>query len=178
MFSIRERLRNAVGTAPSFRELGLVCVTTLVFGLLAIPFGLATGHFEFTVPVDHVSTLTAYVVVAFLFPATAEELVFRAALLPRRDETVSARRRGIVLVLALGLFVLWHPLNAWLFLPWTRPLFYRWDFLVVAGLLGIGATFLHQRCRGIWPSVLFHWIAVVVWKLALGGRVITFGPPV
>ncbi len=175
---VRRRLAGAVRSPPSRREFGNLAGTLAVFGLVAVPFGLVTGLFEFTRPSDAVGTLLAYAFVSFLFPATAEELVFRGLLLPRRDESVSPRSRALALAVALGLFVAWHPLNAWLFLPWTRPLFFRVDFLVVAGLLGIGATYLHQTSRSLWPAILFHWIAVVVWKLVLGGRVITFGPPV
>ncbi len=175
---IARRIQKALTTAPRARNYFDLLLVSVVFGVLVVPFGLWTGFLEISGPQDSLGILMAYSLVAFVLPATAEELVFRVVLLPHKDEKVSLRAKVLWTVLALIVFVMWHPVNAYFFLPWTRSLFYRWDFLVAAAFLGFAATVLYFRSGSIWPGVIFHWAVVVGWKMGCGGRVITFGEPV
>lgn len=178
MFSLLwQRIRKAFTTLPTRRDYIDLFVVTVAFGAVAVPFGLWTGFLELTGPKDSFGILVAYSLVAFVLPGVAEELVFRVLPLPHPSEHVQAGKLPAAII-ALILFVLWHPVNAYFFVPWARALFYRPDFLVVAGLLGIGATYLYYRSGSIWPGVIFHWAVDVAWKIGCGGRVITFGEPV
>jgi predicted Abi (CAAX) family protease len=171
------RIRESLRRLPTRSELATTVVTLAAFGLVCVPFGLATGLLQWTGPADSVRVLAPYLVVAFVLPSLMEEMIFRVALLPHPLERVPRNVLARQCLFALVLFILWHPLNAWLFVPWARPLFFRADFLAAAGLLGAAATVLYLRSGSVWPSVLFHWAVVVAWKTMFGGRVITFGPP-
>ncbi|QDT38749.1 CPBP family glutamic-type intramembrane protease [Stratiformator vulcanicus] len=147
------------------------------FSLIAVPLGLATGLLRLAPPADAISTLLLYIPASFVLPSLIEETIFRVLFIPHPSERVSERRLRLACAVSLILFVLWHPMNAALFAPWTKPLFFRLDFLVIAAILGVGATYLYRRTGSVWAPVLFHWIIVLAWKLGLGGSVITFGPP-
>ena len=172
---IQQRSIRAFTTLPKQRDWLELAFAGILFTAVTVPFGLATGLLEFTDPKDSLFTILAYVIVALVLPSSAEEWIFRGLLLPHKEEHVTTRQRLAWCAMALVLFVLWHPFNAWLFVPWARVLFYRLDFLLVAGLLGLVATALYQRSGSIWPGVIFHWTAVVGWKLFCGGKVITPG---
>ncbi len=104
--------------------------------------------------------------VALIAPALGEELLFRAALLPRPQ---AGPLPWSPILLSTGLFVLWHPPQAWLFGPhWARTVLDPWFLLCVAAL-GLASARLYLRTGSIWPSVLLHWTAVVAWKALLGG---------
>lgn len=94
----------------------------------------------------------------FAVPALLEELLFRVLPPPR------------LWPFALAAYVLFHPLNAWLFWPEARDVFYDPAFLFLAALLGGGCTLLYRRTRSLWPPVALHWLVVAGWLLFLGGE--------
>jgi uncharacterized protein len=91
---------------------------------------------------------------------------FRSALVPTGAQRQKAWPQ---MVLALLVFLAWHPLNAWLFFKDVLPLFSDWRFLAVTAMLGIACTHLWRRTGSLWPPVMLHWAAVLVWKGLLGG---------
>jgi predicted Abi (CAAX) family protease len=91
---------------------------------------------------------------AFLVPALSEELVFRGWL---------RRGRPIAAVISLLAFIAWHPLQAWLNLPFGRPEFLDARFLSLVAWLGLACTLSRLRSGSIWPAVIIHWGVVVVW---------------
>jgi predicted Abi (CAAX) family protease len=97
---------------------------------------------------------------AFLIPALGEELVFRGWL-----------RRGlpIAAVASLLAYILWHPAQELLNLPFGRPEFLDPRFLSLIAWLGLACTLSRIRSGSIWPAVIIHWGAVVVWKALYGG---------
>lgn len=104
--------------------------------------------------------------VALIVPALGEELLFRAALLPRPGEGRSSFRP---IVISMFLFVLWHPPQALLFGPhWAAVVLDPW-FLACVAALGVASARLYLGTGSIWPSVLLHWFVVVAWKALLGG---------
>lgn len=139
------------------------------YGLVAVPFGAATGILHPRMTSASLPRFLAFGLVVFVVPCLAEELLFRVVLLPHPSENMPAGRRALVVAAGLGAFVLWHPLNAWLLLPAARPLFWDGRFLALAGLLGAGCAALYQRSGSIWPGTVFHWAIVVGWKGMLGG---------
>jgi predicted Abi (CAAX) family protease len=98
---------------------------------------------------------------AFVMPVLLEELVFRGWL-PR-----GAPRTAILSFLA---FVLWHPLQVWLNLPFARPEFTRPGFLMVVACLGFACTLTRIRSGSLWPGVVIHWGVVVAWLALFGGQ--------
>lgn len=99
--------------------------------------------------------------IAFVMPAFCEEVLFRGLLIPRFQP--------IWMVLSLGLFVLWHPLEAYLFLPKAIDLFTTNRFLIIVGLLGSLCSWAYWRTKSLWASIGIHWLVVVIWKTFGGG---------
>jgi uncharacterized protein len=97
---------------------------------------------------------------AFLIPALGEELVFRGWL--RKGAPIG----GVVSLLA---YILWHPVQAWLHLPFGREEFLDPRFLSLIAWLGLACTLSRIRSGSIWPAVIIHWGVVVVWKALYAG---------
>jgi predicted Abi (CAAX) family protease len=96
----------------------------------------------------------------FLFPSLTEELVFRGWL-----------RKGMRLpaLISLLAFILWHPLQVVLGLPFAQPVFMDWRFLGVVAVLGLACSISRVRSGSIWPAVILHWGTVVIWKTLFTG---------
>ncbi len=141
----------------------------VVFSALAVPIGLSGGLL--TLQNADVTLLGALaVVVRTLFiPSLFEETVFRVLLFPHPDEDRSRRRRLLVFSIALGIFIVWHVVNAWLITTAARPVFYDPIFLVDAGLLGATCLLAYWRTGSVWAPIAVHWLAVIGWQLGLGG---------
>ena len=91
---------------------------------------------------------------AFMVPALSEELIFRGWL-----------RKGLPLAAVASLigYILWHPAQVWLHLPFGRPEFVDPRFLSLVAWLGLACTLSRLRSGSIWPAVIIHWGVVVVW---------------
>jgi len=98
---------------------------------------------------------------AFMTPALLEELAFRSWL-PRGAPAAA--------IASFVAFVLWHPLQVWLNLPFGRPEFTRPGFLMVVACLGLACTLTRVRSGSIWPGVIIHWGVVVAWLALFGGQ--------
>jgi predicted Abi (CAAX) family protease len=155
---------RALRTRPKRRDWTELLLASAAFTAIAGPVGLATGLFT-PGPAD-ADSLLGTAAVALVAPALGEELTFRAALIPDRAE---APRAAIAIALSTAIFVGWHLVEGFTFLPAARGLFTRPDFLACAGLLGLACALLRRRSGTIWTAVLLHWAAVVVWKTWLGG---------
>ena len=141
-------------------------MTAGVFTLYAIAawgIGFTTGLYKFEPHLD--LSLVRVAIIAFFIPAIGEEVFFRGMCVLLRQNGEAALPQ---MALALILFLAWHPLNAWLFFPSVLPLFSDWRFLLVTALLGAACLYLWQRTRSLWPPILVHWLAVVLWKGFLG----------
>ncbi|MDB5470255.1 MAG: hypothetical protein JWR84_1815 [Caulobacter sp.] len=153
----------------SFRVLprGQGWTFTALVGLLTLlamaAVGLTTGLYHLNA--GDLAALPLTMLTVFFVPAIGEEAIFRG-LLPSRTETANPT---LPIVLSTVLYVLWHPLEGFTFLPGARLLFTRPDFLLVTGLLGLACAVTRWRTGSIWPAVLLHWAAVVIWKTWLGG---------
>ena len=96
-------------------------------------------------------------------PALGEELLFRAAIIPRE------RPRWPWLAFSVVLFVAWHPLQVVTFgPPWAGAFLDPW-FLFAVAVLGVALARIYAVAGSIWPCVLAHWLVVFVWKVLLGG---------
>ena len=113
---------------------------------------------------DEPGLLLRLALVALIAPALGEELLFRVALLPPPGAPVPPSR----ILLSAGLFVLWHPPQAWLFGPHWAAVVLNPGFLATVFVLGIALARLYARAGSIWPCVLLHWLAIVAWKAFFG----------
>lgn len=127
-------------------------------GAAAAAIGFGTGLFQLQ-PETEPAVLLAIALIAFAFPALAEETVFRGWLGGRR----------IALVPSLAAFIAWHPAQLMLGLPWARQEFADPRFLAIAAILGAACTASRVRSGSLWPPVAIHWAVVVVWKGLTGG---------
>jgi len=160
--SVLARVRAALTTVPSIQD----WQRALVEAAWLAPVLAALGWFgQFVQPGSvNIAGLLPIAVAAFFVPALAEELVFRAALLPAPSAAPSLIRCGFA-VLA---FVLWHPLQIlWFGHAWAETVLNPW-FLVATAALAIASIRLYLATASIWPSVVLHWLVVITWK-ALGG---------
>ncbi|MEO1001742.1 MAG: CPBP family glutamic-type intramembrane protease [Cyanobacteria bacterium J06638_7] len=107
-----------------------------------------------------------------LFPSLVEELIFRVALLPHPLEGEPAARLLAWSALSVGMFVLYHPLAARLWYRQARPLFDDPRFLVQCTLLGLACALVYVVTGSLWPPLLIHWLAVLVWLEPLQGRLL------
>ncbi|MEO1303414.1 MAG: CPBP family glutamic-type intramembrane protease [Pseudomonadota bacterium] len=151
--------------SPSLADWRGFALALIGFAALAMPFGLATGLYDWS-PVPLTGQVIGFAAYLFFVPAVLEELAFRAPLLWWQE------RRGRVpnwaIIVSLIVFVVWHPANTYLFMPEARALFSDWRFLTVAGTLGAVATALTLTTRSLWPPIVFHWLVVLGWKTLLG----------
>ncbi len=116
-------------------------------------------------PVRDVSILLGAAIFLFFVPAMIEELIFRGVLLSWFVQLTP--RWGAWL--STLLFVAWHPLQAWTFGPPWADMFLRPSFWIATLILGIILSHIRIRSQSLWPVMLIHWIAVLIWKSLLGG---------
>ncbi len=152
---------SALTTRPGIRAWGESLLLLGVFGLLAVYLGLGSGLINIALTDEHLPFMVT-ALVALLVPALAEELVFRVSL-PWCGRALGLPARLADLA-AIALFVIWHPLQVWLGLPFAQPVFLDPAFLSIAGGLGLICMISYRRSGSIWPAVLMHWIVVISWK--------------
>ena len=97
---------------------------------------------------------------AFIIPTLSEEVLFRGWV--RRGAPIAA-------VGSLLAYLLWHPLQTWIGLPFGRPEFVDPAFLGLVAWLGLACTLSRLRSGSIWPPVIIHWGVVVMWISLYGG---------
>jgi len=114
--------------------------------------------------VDLPSALIA-VVMLFFIPALAEELIFRGILL----SWFASFSQRLGNWLSIGLYVLWHPLQALTFGPPWSAIFLQPSFLFATFILGIILTHIRIVSQSLWPVIAIHWLLVLVWKLLFAG---------
>ena len=122
----------------------------------------------------------------FFAPGLLEEIVFRAALLPRlRRHGEYAEMYDDVLLLepsadwglalrcglALAAFVAMHPVNAMLLRRKALPTFCDWRFLACSAVLGAVCSVLYLETGTVWAPAVLHWLVVAVWLWEFDGLV-------
>jgi len=70
---------------------------------------------------------------------------------------------------SLLLFVVYHPLNALIFFPQGRAVFFNPIFLILATALGVVCIITYWQTASLSIPVVIHWLAVVLWLLCFGG---------
>lgn len=136
------------------------------YGLFALVVGLTTGILSWSTP-----TLTEAIVfpiALFVFPSLIEEYLFRGVLLPAGTGDARPRERLSAIAASTGLFVLYHPLNAWFVGFSDTSLFTTAPFLAIVTALGLTCSIVRLRTASLWGPIAIHWATVVVWNLVLG----------
>ena len=154
------RVSSGLRRWPSFHEWALAASIALVFLTAASAIGFGSGLFRLAPDID--ADLLRIALIAILLPAIGEEIVFRGCLVSKNSGWVRC-------AVALLAFVAWHPMNTHLFFPEAVSLFGDGRFLLTVGLLGFSCLFVWQRTQSLWPSVMLHWITVVLWKAFIEG---------
>ena len=136
----------------------------------AVPVGIVSGLLHPSLPPLSAGGALAVAVTVLVHPAFTEEFVFRVLLLPRRLDRIGRSRLYATVAVALFLYVIAHPLNAYFFWPAVWHVFSNPFYLALATLLGLTCTTAYLMSGSIWPPVLIHWFTVTLWLLLLGGQ--------
>lgn len=157
-----DKIRAALLTFPTARGWLETLLLLVVFTVIAVPGASSSQFLDFAISFR---AWLPILVTTFFIPALLEEFIWRVLLVPKPQSKYFWR----VGILALLLYVLSHPLGAWLFRPTARDVFYDPAFLLLAGLLGLVCLAAYARTKSLWPSVVIHWLVVAIWLL-FGGR--------
>jgi len=153
---------------------GLDWLKTLVF---AVDFGLVAGWIGFSHRFLEWHPWQApwyrqwATAIRLLFiPALLQEWIFRVLANSYPKDYVPFGLWWGWAVLALSIFVAFHPLYAWLFRPQWSSTFSHPVFLSLMTLLGFTCTVVYFLTGSLWTITLIHWGAIACWWLLLGGR--------
>ncbi|MEM8674945.1 MAG: CPBP family glutamic-type intramembrane protease [Cyanobacteria bacterium P01_G01_bin.67] len=164
---LRERLTQAISTYPSFaRGQDLIWVISL-YVLFTMTLGWRSGFLRWA-PQSQ-SIIVRVMLTSLIAPAILEELIFRGLLLPYPANSISLESYIGWAGFSLGLFIIYHPLNAVTFFPQARVVFFNPVFLILAAALGLVCTITYWQTASLWIPVIIHWLAVVLWLLCFGG---------
>jgi predicted Abi (CAAX) family protease len=140
------------------------------YGALALALGVASGFLSMPMQWPPLAEALPRLAKLLLMPALVEELLFRVLLIPHPIEGFPWQPLLAWNALSLGLFVLYHPVAARLWYPQARALFDDPRFLLQATLLGVACSLAYGFTGSLWPPVLIHWLAVVIWLEPFRGR--------
>lgn len=161
--AVLDRIRQGLTTLPARDDWYLIGLIGAGCLALCWVIGFATGLYVWQPRLDW--SLPQLALLAFFVPAIGEEVAFRAAAIPTRQQKPDARLAIVASTLA---YLIWHPVNAALFFPGWLAYFSDLRFLSVTAVLGFSCALLWRRTGSVWPPVVLHWLAVVVWKGFLG----------
>lgn len=155
---------------PSRNDLQFSVLVTVVYGVLALLFGLSTKLFTFTLYSGDIKSLLALPFILLIIPSIPEEFFFRGMLLPHRSEHKTKKQIITWIMISMTAFVLWHPFAALTTYKQVRELFTDWRFITIVTMLSFSCTITYLKTGNIWIPTVIHWLTVIVWMLFLGGR--------
>jgi predicted Abi (CAAX) family protease len=167
---LQRRLADGLLALLDARQVGLCLLGFALYAAVALAQGLGSGFLEPHHPWPRPRRLVNAAAALLPMPALGEELVFRGALLPHPGEGTPWPQLLAWSALGIGLFVLYHPLAGRLWYRRAERVFHDPRFLLQTALLGVATTALYQVSGSLWPAVLLHAVAVLVWLERLGGR--------
>ncbi|NJN92276.1 MAG: CPBP family intramembrane metalloprotease [Leptolyngbyaceae cyanobacterium SL_5_14] len=166
---MRSRLVHSFSTLPSSSDWIWTITLLLILSLIVIPLGFKLKFLEAEIPKVSWKVISRLTLMTLFFPATAEETFFRVLLLPHKTEQASLAYQWFFGGISLILFIIYHPLNATLFVRNARIIFSSFAFLTSAALLAVVCTVAYLKSGSIYPPIVLHWIFVLSWLLGLGG---------
>ena len=167
---LQRRLADGLLAPLDARQVGLCLLGFALYSALALALGLGSGFLEPGHSWPRPRRLLSAAAALLPMPALGEELLFRGALLPHPGEGTPWPQLLAWSALGIGLFVLYHPLAGRLWYRRAERVFHDPRFLLQTALLGVATTALYQASGSLWPAVLLHALAVLVWLERLGGR--------
>ena len=174
---LQRRLADGLLAPLDERQVALCLVGFALYAAVALALGLGSGFLEPGYPWPRPRRLLSAAASLLPMPAMGEELLFRGALLPHPGEGTPWPVLLAWSALGIGLFVAYHPLAGRLWYRRAERVFHDPRFLLQTALLGVATTALYQGSGSLWPAVLLHALAVLVWLERLGGRqLLALGP--
>jgi predicted Abi (CAAX) family protease len=166
---LRHRLVEAALTRPTGQDWILAGQLLGLFALVTLPLAVVSGLVKLS-PAN-VPWPTGFMVAArvLIFPAIVEEGFWRVLLLPHKTERMGDRKRWLLGLPILGLFVLMHPLNGMTLYPEAFSTFTNPVFLLSTTLLGLICMIAYWQSGSWWVPTAIHWLVVVLWLLVFGG---------
>ncbi|MEB3310287.1 MAG: CPBP family glutamic-type intramembrane protease [Snowella sp.] len=164
------RILASVILLPTAQEWGIAVALLGLYAAIAIPVGLKYQFLQWQPSQQPLWQWILPLIVLFFKPALWEELVFRVILLPYPDGSVSWPLKIGLALFSLGLFVIYHPINARFSYKAGNPLFFDPLFLSLAALLGLICTIAYFATGSLWAIALIHWVVVTVWLFGFNGR--------
>lgn len=154
---------------PNLGEWSITLWVLLGYAAIALPIGFAQGFLQIK-PWEasgwRYARMSAQLLV---MPSFVEELIFRVVLLPSPHTEMLKSEWIIWAIASLIVFIICHPLNAKTLYKAADPTFLNPTFLTLAGLLGAACTIAYVLTGSLLTITLIHWVAVVLWLMALGG---------
>jgi predicted Abi (CAAX) family protease len=165
-----QRFADAFAAWPTWWMVFWAGVALALYGGLAFAYGRNSGFFEIKNGFGNPVGFVLHAVRLFFVPALVEEIIFRVVLLPHPKEGVPGWQWLLWAALSLVLFILWHWLLAQTIHRSARQVLTDSRFLFLVGGLGIVLTGVYWATGSLWLVVFMHWITVLVWIYALGGK--------
>jgi predicted Abi (CAAX) family protease len=164
------RLIEAITAGYTGYAWGVAGLGGLGYAALAYGYGVRYARFLKWQPAyQHSSDYWRLALQTLVAPGLIEEILFRVLLIPHPSEAVTLGTWLGWAALSLGLFIVYHPLNALSFYPAGRPTFLQSPFLILATGLGLTCSIVYGLTGSLWPITLIHGLAVFVWLGWLGG---------
>ncbi len=166
---IIQRLNQAILTPLTGKDWLVILMSLFTYALVALLVGYFSGFIQFNPDFRSPKTLFSRLIKIFFFPALVEEIIFRVLLIPHPLEGVDLKTWVFRVVWSLGLFILYHPLNAITFYPVGNPTFFHPVFLSLAGFLGLICAVVYKLTGSLWGMVIIHGLVVFIWLYFLDG---------
>ncbi|WP_310425910.1 type II CAAX prenyl endopeptidase Rce1 family protein [Chamaesiphon sp. VAR_48_metabat_135_sub] len=172
------RIWAGIVTLPNLSDWFFVLVLIVCYAAIALPIGFGFSFLTLDyapksqlniADLGLVKFAQSWVSIFFM-PALIEEIGFRLLLIPHPIETATSKDIYIWSAISLGLFIIYHPINALTLFRSGNPTFMDWRFLTLAGWLGGVCTIAYLMTGSIWSSVVIHWLVVGLWLNIFGGK--------
>jgi len=159
-----QQMSAAIKTWPERKQWAAALRLAVPALVIIAALGILSGWLIWA-PVTDIPALLMTAALLFFVPVLVEELVFRGVFLSWLTQLTP--RWGAWL--STLLFVAWHPLQALAIGPPWAHIFLQPTFWVATLILGIILAHIRIVSRSLWPVILIHWFAVLIWKSLLGG---------
>lgn len=153
---------------PTLTDGGIAIVALGAYAAIALPIGFSQGFLSHQVWKSNRIETSKLALKLFFLPALIEELVFRVLLLPT-PQVATWQSFSLWAIVALILFIIYHPINARFFYKVANPTFFDRRFLILATLLGVTCIVTYALTASLVLITLIHWVIVMVWLMRLGG---------
>lgn len=168
MFKAIKRIATYFQTKPTPASTRFFMYTFPIWALCTYGFMQSTGFFEIKTYPFTLSRLIIGLGVYLILPSTFEEALYRPIFFPTTLKLSSNTFIARTLI-STAIFMVMHPITAYLFMPEELPVFSDWRFLTAVVFLGIYCSTLLVKTKTIYFGILTHYILVISWKFVFCG---------